>query len=463
MHSETKSSRRRLAWKLAGFVIGALVILGIILALAPSDNLWLETKRKLEARGEVLDWEKFIPPELPPDQNFFADPVAAILLPIKGQPTTNNYLDIPELRHPTNSVDLGIPFSVARLAELPRESSADEKLSLTALHDWFAQWDDALAQLRKASERPHARLNGEYASPVESPILNFVSVRNLAQVISSRAKVNLLLGDSAAAFEDLETLQVVMRSLQAQPGTLVSAMIHVAVSGLYLETIEEGLRRNIWSQEELRKLIPQLTQSDLLISLKQAIRSERAAVVRILTALTERKRDPLYKTSLDAFNSDEWRVRNVILRFSPPSRIRNDQAKYALLIQDYLDAIVPSERRVDTAQVARANAHLSSLRGHWYFKYSVLAYVIPVITKSFATATRCQGHADQLAIACALELFHAHNKSYPSDLGQLVPAYIGSIPKNIDYQRTEDGYELLDPKTSPSQGSATLPFIWKKK
>jgi hypothetical protein len=459
--SETKSSRRRLAWKAAGFVIGALVILGIILALAPSDNFWLETKRKLEARGEVLDWEKLIPLKVPPDQNLFDDPVAASLLPIKGQPTTNNYLDIPKPQHPTNSVDLGIPFSVARLAELPRESSADEKLSLTSLHDWFTQWDDAFAQLRKASERPHARLNGEYTSPVEAPILNFVSVRDLAQVISSRAKVNLLLGNSAAAFEDLETLQAVMRSLQSQPETLVSTMIRVGVAGLYLETIEEGLRRKLWSQDELHKLFPQLAGSNLLESLKRGIRSERAAVLRILTALAERKRDPLYRASLDAFGSDEWSVERVVLQFSPPSRIRNNQAQYALLIQNYLDAIDSSQRRIDPEQIARANAHRRELEGHWSFKYSVLFYLVPNFTKAFATATRCQARMDQLSVACALEQYRVQNKSYPTDLGQLVPAFADSIPGYISYQPTKNGYELLVPTTSPTQGTATETFVWK--
>ncbi|HEY4952012.1 MAG TPA: hypothetical protein VII71_01340, partial [Verrucomicrobiae bacterium] len=33
---------------------------------------WENCKRELEAKGEILDWDKLIPPPVPDDQNFFA-------------------------------------------------------------------------------------------------------------------------------------------------------------------------------------------------------------------------------------------------------------------------------------------------------------------------------------------------------------------------------------------------------
>jgi hypothetical protein len=37
-------------------------------------HAWENCKANLEAQGEVLDWNKYIPPPVPNEQNFFAAP-----------------------------------------------------------------------------------------------------------------------------------------------------------------------------------------------------------------------------------------------------------------------------------------------------------------------------------------------------------------------------------------------------
>ena len=59
------SWKRRLARKALLLLLLAFVLVAIVYVLIPSDNIWLQTERELEARGEILDWEKFIPPEIP--------------------------------------------------------------------------------------------------------------------------------------------------------------------------------------------------------------------------------------------------------------------------------------------------------------------------------------------------------------------------------------------------------------
>jgi len=54
--------------------------------------------------------------------------------------------------------------------------------------------------LRKAIERPYARIEGDYERPVERPIAGFVRMRKVAQLLSQRAQCYLLLGQSGAAW-----------------------------------------------------------------------------------------------------------------------------------------------------------------------------------------------------------------------------------------------------------------------
>ena len=37
-------------------------------------SAWKNCKRELEAKGAVLDWDKYIPPPVADDQNFFKAP-----------------------------------------------------------------------------------------------------------------------------------------------------------------------------------------------------------------------------------------------------------------------------------------------------------------------------------------------------------------------------------------------------
>src|SRR5688572_11707599 len=188
------SWKRRLATKGLLLLLLAFVVLAIVYVFTPSDNIWLQTKRKLEARGEIIDWDKFIPPEIPEAQNLLEHPVAANLLPVKGAPIPPNPLNAPSPSFPPKSDDLGYPFTIATLKHLPRESPSapnetnlqTNKFTLTSLAAWFAQWDQSFAQLREAGQRPGIRLPGDYRNPVEAPIPNFVQIRTLAQVLASR-------------------------------------------------------------------------------------------------------------------------------------------------------------------------------------------------------------------------------------------------------------------------------------
>jgi hypothetical protein len=362
---------------------------------------------------------------------------------------------------------LGIPFALSNLVSLPRTSKVEGELSLTELSEWFAQWDESFAQLRAAAKRPKARLPGDYSSPAGAPIPNFVAARTLAQLLSSSAKVHLLLGQSGAAFEDLETFEVIMKAFEAQPRTLVTAMIHVAVAGLYVETIEEGLRHKLWADAELQKLIPRLQEINLFSAVRDGIRAERAAVLRHLTAMADRDRDPIYQATMDAFTSGEWSVERAVFEFAPSSWIKGSQAQYARFIQGYLDGIDPERRTLDQTQIDRQNAELAEIASRWSPRKVILLYVTPNFSKAATTMAKNQLRLHELAIACALERYRLKHACYPERLDQLVPGYIAAIPadvysgKTVRYELRGAGYELLTSTNRVVHPTDGGNFVWK--
>jgi hypothetical protein len=468
LRSDQKSWKRKLAWKIAFIVAIAFLILIVVLAFAPSENVWIQTKRELEARGEILDWEKFIPSEVPDDQNLFGDPIAASLLPMKGNPAPPNPLDVPAPQMPPNIEELGLPFEIAKLKGIPRViPTSKDQTTLTGLAEWFAQWDQSFAQLREAGERPAARRPGNYTTPVSAPIPNFVAIRTLAYVLASRAKVHLIMGNSAQAYEDIETLAVVMKSLESAPGTLVSAMVQVAVAGVYIDTVEEGLRAQLWQDSELRKLILDLQQQNLIAVVQQGIRAERAALLRHFEALANRESDPLYISSVDLLSnpSKQWSFERVLLNISPATWVRRNQARYAQFIQGYLDGLDPRRRRIDLIQIERTSSEILKVGGRWSPHNMLTMNFAPNFSRAASTLARNQTRIDQAMIAGALERFRFRHDRYPEELNELVPQYMEVLPvdvfrgKPFTYARNRKGWELSTEAADPLN-RAPLTIKW---
>ena len=145
---------------------------------------------------------------------------------------------------------------------------------------WSDQFEPDFDLIREALKRPYARMDGNYSIPYEIPIPNFVAVRIVAQTLAQRAKCNLLLGRPEAALRDVTLLTDFSRLLKGaptgKPMTLVAAMINVAVTGLYADTVSEGLRANEWQAAQLVVLQKQLAEIELAPLVAGAFESEPA-------------------------------------------------------------------------------------------------------------------------------------------------------------------------------------------
>ena len=70
-----------------------------------------------------------------------------------------------------------------------------------------------------------------------------------------------------------------------KPMTLVAAMINVAVTGLYVDTIAEGIQSHAWQEPQLAALQKQLAEINLTPFVLQAFREEPAAYAAMLKSI----------------------------------------------------------------------------------------------------------------------------------------------------------------------------------
>jgi hypothetical protein len=411
----SKSNARR-----AIIVLGGFALL-IALFYAEEDwrgwRAWKNCKRELEAKGAVLDWDKFIPAPVPDDQNFFAAPKMAEWF-VKNRNASTNEL-------------------TARLRKAETTAKITDETAARKYLAWSDQFEPDFDLIREALKRPYARMDGDYSIPYEIPIPNFVAVRIVAQTLAQRTKCDLLLGRPDRALQELTLLHDMCRLLEAaptgKPMTLVSAMINVAVTGLYADTIASGLQSHAWQEPQLAALQKQLKEISLPPFVIEGFHLERASAAYLETWL--RSNETLWQKIKNLRIPHGWFYQNLV--------IIAELDQKATESWDLVQGVVLPHKLDDLQREQEAIEH------HYgpYTFYAAMA--LPNYARASLTLARNQTLVNEAQIACALERCRLAYGGYPPTLDALVPQFIEKLPHDIIggqpliYRRTGDGKFLL--------------------
>jgi hypothetical protein len=228
------------------------------------------------------------------------------------------------------------------------------------------------------------------------------------------------------ALDDLTLLHGLSRTLvkTGKPALLVSAMIHVAISGLYVDAVACGIESHAWREPELAALQKQLAEINLLPVVADSFRSERAHACRLLDTL--RVEELMQQTRGLLFSGSDLRW-----WLMPGGWIDQNKAVVATLEQRTLECFDQTNNVVSPFKVQAAHFNQEETLRHvtpWNY---IAAASVPYFSKAVETAARNQTWVDQARIACALERCRLANGKYPDTLAALVPQFLDKIPRDI--------------------------------
>jgi hypothetical protein len=327
---------------------------------------------------------------------------------------------------------------------------------------WFEKMEPDLAVVRQAVQRPYARLAGDYSFPPECPIPNFVAVRAVAQRLAALAECEMVLGQPEKALDALTFMHQLCRLLEARPTgrpmTLVAAMINVAVTGLYVETIKDGMRMGVWREPQLAALQEQLKEINLRPYVLDAFAMEQAGGCNTAQMTPLSKLVTLYDIQKPANNPKmtffTWVRDSLIPRFSfyslvPRGWVYQNIAVSAKLHQIINDSMAAGGPLVEPHKLDAFVPTLDRELSHWS-PFKILAAVsIPNFQRATTTFARNQTKANQGQVVCALERYRLAHGEYPAALENLMPQFIDKIPPDLiggqppHYHRAKDGKFLL--------------------
>jgi len=359
-----------------------------------------------------------------------------------------------------------IPIDLAtNIGQLKLEATIDPKLfqvkltsgTVTPAADylrWGDQFTPAFDEVRAALKRPYALIPGDYSEPYFFPIPNFVTMRWLAQSLAQRVQCHLLLGEPEKAIPDLTLIHDSCRILEhipsGRPMTLVEAMINVAITGLYTDTIKEGLRSHCWSEPDLATLQAQFKEINLGPYLNEAFRDEEANTVR----LGERANfEKLLTGELFGYDQKKSFLERTESHLSfgllPQGWIFQNLTFAVEQNQRLIDSLDQSGEQVYPQKIDRATSETVSALKHHSIFHLLANIAIPNFTKALQTYAHNQTVANEGQIVCALERYRLAHGTYPETLDALIPQFMDQIPTDLigggplHYHRTDDGKFLL--------------------
>ena len=565
--NETPKSKR--GWRILRRILITLAVLATLIAILYAEEdwrgkrAWEKCKAELEAKGVVLDWDKFIPPPVPDDQNFFTASTNILLrfkkagagaeselatknLWLRIDYSTNCFavfdtaktgpLVVAEMAvEPSNvasaaagksqsyiaklgaagareqlqdlirttigrgiSGAAGFQFSERQLTNLAPaqivlqsdtvpsvadlqnlipenlatnighlriEAVGDHKsfrvlltgVRITAAADylkWSDQFIPALDEIREALKRPYATIPGDYSQPLFQPMPNFITLRVVAQLLVQRAQCEFLIGQSDQALHELTLVHDLCRILEhrptGQPITLVEAMINVAITGLYVNTVAEGFRSHAWQEPQLKAIQSQMETVRLLPFVAEASRESQAHAINFTTRQNLKKYFSGEMYAASGMQVKFWdKVKGQAVVFIPQGWIYQNLKSTVELEQKWVDCFDPTNEQVFPSRLDKANSEISHALSH-YSPFRIIASIfIPSFIRAMQTCAFDQTMANEAQIVCALERYRLAHGEYPETLDALAPQFIEKLPHDIigggplHYRRASDGRFLL--------------------
>lgn len=304
--------------------------------------------------------------------------------------------------------------------------------------------------IRNAVERPRVRREGDYSHPWGIPTPNYVALRTVAQTLSQRAQCYLLQGQPDKALREMTLLHDLRRLLEGKPMTLVAAMIHVAITGLYTSTIADGLRLDAWQDAQLVELQRQLADIHLLPQVAEAVDTQRISACSTLETTSPSDLQSIF--SPGSPDPSLWsRLKDpayYVDRLMPRGWIYQSMAAIASIEQRFMEAVNTTNGLVQPRRIE----DLSLTTSAWLEGFSPGPYMARVFlsdyAKAFQRTARNQTMVNQALLACALQRYRLVHRQNPGNLEDLIPQFVDKIPLDIisgerlKYHRTDEGFLL---------------------
>jgi hypothetical protein len=473
------SWRMMLRFAAAATALALALVLIVLLFYGHQNRLsqrrWTAFQNELKQRGESLELSAVMPAPVPAAQNFGQTRVFQNFLSLK--PATNSAAQLIErlpdhsLQQPPANKTL-TPWTQQGFVDFEQPlkwivpgfspgAVKDRKLSASAVSDALKPLQDDMAAVALAAQLPFFQMstNRNPAAVLQSNPRELATLQRLHFVFQLRASARLALNRETEAGEDVLTSLRLAQLARQSPDVNSTFRVQAQLS-CSLQPVWEGLADHCWSEPQLAAFQKELARFDLLSDHTNAIRRIVLAQVEAWRAFPEAKAQP---RSVPQAGSREVRRREWV--WQPQTWWYDNCRQLYRAGQNAIARVDAAAGRVSD-EVNWSDLSGLPLEGN----ISQMFQQFPWWGGSPMLVSFAQTAANQAVIACALERYRLAHGAYPETLDQLLPDFLGSIPRDISrgrpmfYQRDDkDSYVLRGAGQNGIIDQGTVPtddWLW---
>ena len=439
-------------------IIGIILAggLGFGLMFYAGENLrgkaaWDNFRKEWEAKGEVFEYQKIIPPEVPTDKNFAHTPLLKPLLEHQWAPDFSEAIKEPDPAKIKPANDL------MALKTIPRDQNSwrsGRPVDLTAWQkafrndpDWpnpdeagnaaediliaLKKHDAEFAELARASvDRPQCRFDIEYRAGFATMLPHLSVLRNVGRGLAVRSLAHLEQNQPDLAWADAKLCLYLAECIRTEP-LLISQLVRIAILEVGLQPVWEGLRTQSWTKAQLKDIERTLADIDVLEGYRISILGERNLGLMAIDHLSNSSAKEI--AALTGGQAGAGLPMAVI----PSGWIAQNKKNIASIHVKFTQRVVDAKARLIKPAVADAmDDHIENLPRNPY--HIMVALLMPAISRVAVKNGYLQGGVDMARIACRLELYQQEHGQYPKTLADLESALPHDPMTGKDY-----GYTVL--------------------
>ncbi len=320
----------------------------------------------------------------------------------------------------------------------------------------------ALSEFRRVLEHPAPDTGWIYGNNLDSPRVNWVRIRNVAQALTSAEIGELHRGDFEAAHADLRALAALARVNRNDP-RLVSSMIRVAISDLGLRGTWEALSAPGWDEAGLSELQRDWEQLDLVGALERGFLGERA-FGSALMAKVRNSNDQEFRAIMGVMPLSSAAGEKFPLTYRLRDHVVRMAYKLVSMDEDELFMLRTEQRAVETARLLNANRpwpevrlvvsnHVAELERELNSTYGrrlmASRIAIPNFSRTYEKTMQAEMLRRLTIAAIAIQRFQLRYGKRPANLAALRPEFVAEIPidpmsgKPLCYRLNSDGTFVL--------------------
>jgi hypothetical protein len=317
--------------------------------------------------------------------------------------------------------------------ELPSRTEPLPADMKTLVGEYVADNNEALELFHKAAGIEYCRYPVNLSAGLATLLPCLSEMRNAVRSLALEAILHADDGNGSAAKLSAISAFGIARSLAREPVT-VSQLVRCSCQNTAISTVEQVLNRIELADEQLLELAESVRQSESISDISRAFVGERCMGMDFFD-------NPFDNPG--SINPGGVRLNPLLSLYKAVGLTEADAVIYLDLMDGYMKCFkLPLHERLKAADAVEAKLRTIS-------KAHVLLHVItPSLSGVIGQELRTIAHLRAADAGLAVQRYRLKAGRLPENLAELVPAYLGSVPKDpfdgkeMRYRKLKTGYAV---------------------